>query len=129
MISRRVSNLAYKTRPGRRPGFPPLATPFPGPEVLASQKFPADHRETRKNTHDVSPTDGAREPAYLPARPIAPGTLALKFRQPKFFWIESSRAEKNPARNLKNRKIFRSKVENSKKIWRESWKKRCQLGN
>jgi hypothetical protein len=74
-------------------------------------------------------TDGAREPAYLPARPIAPGTHALKFFPPGFFWIESSRAEKNPARNLKNRKFFRSKVENSKKSWRESWKKRCQFGN
>jgi len=74
-------------------------------------------------------TDGAREPAYLPARPIEPGSLALKFRPPNFFRIESSRAEKFSARNLKILKIFGLKVENSKKIRRESWKKRCQLGN
>jgi hypothetical protein len=47
----------------------------------------------------------------------------LKFRPPGFFRTESSRAEKIPARNFKNRKIFRLKVEKSKKIWRESWKK------
>jgi hypothetical protein len=34
-----------------------------------------------------------------------------------------------PARKLKNRKIFRLKVEKSKKSWRESWKKGCEFGN
>jgi len=57
------------------------------------------------------------------------GSLALKFRPPGFFRIEISRAEKFSARNLKNRKNFGLKVENSKKIWRESWKKRCQFDN
>jgi len=70
-------------------------------------------------------TDGAHAPAEIPARPIEPGTLALKFLPPNFFWIESSRAEKFSARKLKNRKIFGLKVEKSKKIRRESWKKRC----
>jgi hypothetical protein len=74
-------------------------------------------------------TDEAFGPRQKPARPIAPGTLALKFLQPKIFRFESSRAEKISARNLKIRKIFRSKVENSKNFWRESWKKRCQLDN
>jgi hypothetical protein len=70
-------------------------------------------------------SDEAHDPAQNPARPIAPGTLALKFFPSRFFRLESTRAEKISARNFKIRKIFRSKVENSKKIWRESWKKGC----
>jgi len=74
-------------------------------------------------------TDGAYVPAQIPVRPIEPGMLALKFRPPVFFRIESSRAKKIPARNFKIRKNFGLKVENSKKIRRESWKKRCQVDN
>jgi len=74
-------------------------------------------------------SDGAHASEQIPARPIGPGTLALKFFLPKIFRVESSRAEKFPARNLKILKNFGLKVENSKKIRRESWKKRCQFGN
>jgi len=70
-------------------------------------------------------TDGVHTPPHIPARPIEPGTPALKFFPPGFFWIENSRAGKFLARNLKNRKNFGLKVEKSKKSWRESWKKRC----
>jgi len=61
------------------------------------------------------------------------------FFQPKFFGPkvgtadlfcrEISLAENFPVRNLKITKIFGLKVEKSKKIWRESWKKRCWLAN
>jgi len=60
-------------------------------------------------------TDGAYASAQNPARPIAPGTLALKFFTSKIFWIEISRAEKISARNLKIRKYFGLKFENPKK--------------
>jgi hypothetical protein len=70
-------------------------------------------------------TDGAHAPAQNPARPIEPGSLALKFLPRKIFRIESSRAEKFSARNLKILKIFGLKVEKSKKFPVESWKKRC----
>jgi hypothetical protein len=118
-----------KTQPAGDPDSP-ITTPFfPALTFMSPENSRTIACETRKNAHDVSPTDGAHEPASIPARPIAPGTLALKFRQPKFFWFESSRAEKFSARNLKNQKIVGLKVENSKKNWRESWKKRCQLDN
>jgi hypothetical protein len=73
-------------------------------------------------------TDGAREPAHISSRPIEPGTPALKFRPATFFWIESFRPEKFSARNLKNQNIFRSKIENSKNFYRESWKKGYEYG-
>ena len=70
-------------------------------------------------------SDGVHTPPHIPARPIEPGTPALKFRPQNFFLIESCRAENFLARNLKNRKNFGLKVENFKKSWRESWKKGC----
>jgi hypothetical protein len=70
-------------------------------------------------------TDGTHAPVHISAQPFAPGSRALKVRQPKFFRIESSRAGKFSARNLKILKNFGLKVENCKKIRRESWKKSC----
>jgi len=44
---------------------------------------------------------------------------------PGFFCRESWYGQIFSARNLKIPKIFGLKVEKSKKIWRESWKKGC----
>jgi len=62
-------------------------------------------------------------------RPITSRSYGLKFFPGKNFRFESLWAGFFSARNLKILKIFRSKVEKRKKIWRESWKKGCQFGN
>ena len=56
-------------------------------------------------------------------RPSTSRPHGLKFFSAKKFWSEILQAGFFSARNLKNRKIFRSKVEKRKKSWRKSWKK------
>jgi hypothetical protein len=71
-------------------------------KVGRPEKFPADRIKIQKPPGFSHSTDGAHEPAKIPARSIEPGTIDLKFRPPKFFRFESSRAEKFSARNFKN---------------------------
>jgi hypothetical protein len=119
---RHISNPRDRTT---RPDLS-ITTPFFRPESSCVPNFSGrSQRNPEKHPLIHKYTDGAHDPACIPARPIAPGTLALKLRQPKIFRAESSRAEKFSVRNFKNRKIFGLKVENSKKIRRESWKKGC----
>jgi len=105
------------------PGF------FPAQKSVRPKNFRTIAAKSGKTPNLTHRSDGAHAPAHLPVRPIEPGTLVLKFLPRKIFRVESSRAEKFPARNLKILKNFGLKVENSKKIRLESWKKRCQLDN
>jgi hypothetical protein len=58
-------------------------------------------------------------------RPIMSRSHGLKFFSGKNFWREILFAGFFPTRKLKIAKNFGLKVKNSKKSWRESWKKRC----
>jgi len=53
----------------------------------------------------------------------------LKVRTPGFFYRKIFYGQIFSARNLKILKIFGLKVEKSKKIRLESWKKGCEFGN
>jgi hypothetical protein len=55
--------------------------------------------------------------------------LVRKLERPDLFCREIFLAGFFSARNLENQKKFRLKVENSKKIRRESWKKWCKFNN
>jgi hypothetical protein len=72
---------------------------------------------------------GRSRPARTVRNILRPKISGLKVRTPGFFCHESLYGQNFSARNFKNRKIFRSKVEKSKNFWRESWKKCCQFGN
>jgi hypothetical protein len=111
------------------PHFPQIPGFFPARKLKIPKIFRTIAQKPGKPPGFPHSSDGTHDPTQIPSRPIETGTLALKFFPPGFFWLESSRAEKFSARNFKILKIFRSKVENSKKIWRESWKKWCQLDN